>query len=179
MCSYASEYYVRDDRDESLYYSGTVSKSYLSTDTVNGSVSVLSPGASVSFYSWGSELYVYGVKYRNSGTFAVYIDNVLQGIYDSGQSVDYEYGILLYGNSGLTDSEHYVTLVCTSDHVDNPYTGQSVSGRLYVDFVESDKVYEDYYEDTLNLILVVICLFLFLVLVLKFIEFWRYMKIDN
>lgn len=177
LISFATADYIIDDRADTMIYS-SASRIYLPS-AVNGSVSSLSSGNSVTFQSWGSELYVYCARYTNSGYVAVYIDNEYRGKYDSSRSTDYSTDHLLCSFTDLSESEHNVLLVCTSDYVTDPTTNRSVSPRFYFDYIEVSEFYKDYYTDSLFILLGVLVSVVFCILIFKILEFWRHLKNDN
>lgn len=177
LCTFASGGYIIDDRSELMHYTSS-SRIYIPS-AVNGSVSSLTSGNSVSFQIWGSELSVYCASYTNSGYVAVYVDNVLKGIYDVGQSTDYVTSQLLCSFTDLSEQEHNIVLLCTSDYVIDAGSGRSVLGRFYLDYVETSESFSDYYSNLSILCLSFIILLLIFLLVFKICEFWRHLKHDN
>lgn len=177
LCTFAAGGYIIDDRSELMHYTSS-SRIYIPS-AVNGSVSSLTSGNSVSFQIWGSELSVYCASYTNSGYVAVYVDNVLKGIYDVGQSTDYVTSQLLCSFTDLSEKEHNIVLVCTSDYVIDAGSGRSVLGRFYLDYVETSESFSDYYSNLSILCLSFIILLLIFLLVFKICEFWRHLKHDN
>lgn len=177
LCTFAAGGYIIDDRSELMHYISS-SRIYIPS-AVNGSVSSLTSGNSVSFQIWGSELSVYCASYTNSGYVAVYVDNVLKGIYDVGQSTDYVTSQLLCSFTDLSEKEHNIVLVCTSDYVIDAGSGRSVLGRFYLDYVETSESFSDYYSNLSILCLSFIILLLIFLLVFKICEFWRHLKHDN
>lgn len=177
LCTFAAGGYIIDDRSELMHYTSS-SRIYIPS-AVNGSVSSLTSGNSVSFQMWGSELSVYCASYTNSGYVAVYVDNVLKGIYDVGQSTDYVTSQLLCSFTDLSEKEHNIVLVCTSDYVIDAGSGRSVVGRFYLDCVETSESFSDYYSNLSILCLSFIILLLIFLLAFKICEFWRYLRNDN
>lgn len=178
LCTFASGGYIVDDRSELMHYTSS-SRIYIPS-AVNGSVSSLTSGNSVSFQIWGSELSVYCASYTNSGYVSVYVDNVLKGIYDVGQSTDYVTSQLLCSFTDLSEQEHNVVLLCTSDYVIDAGSGRSVAGRFYLDYIEAASSFSDYYSYSItDMVIFIICLFVFMILIILFIQLWRYLKHDN
>ena len=177
LCTFAAGGYIIDDRSELMHYTSS-SRIYIPS-AVNGSVSSLTSGNSVSFQIWGSEFSVYCASYTNSGYVAVYVDNVLKGVYDVGQSTDYVTSQLLCSFTDLSEKEHNIVLVCTSDYVIDAGSGRSVLGRFYLDYVETSESFSDYYSNLSILCLSFIVLLLIFLLVFKICEFWRHLKHDN
>ena len=136
-CCFAAEgdstYYLDDTE---LIVTGSWSRSFLTTGCYNGTAAVGSSGASARFSFFGSACEIYGLTYYNSGYYYVYLDGQLVGGRRTvGQSTDYQTGVKLFEAADLTPGEHFVTIVCSSDYVTRPDTSQSVSGRLYLDYV--------------------------------------------
>lgn len=179
LCSFAEESgYIIDDRSELMHYTSS-SRIYLPS-AVNSSLSFLTSGNSVTFQIWGSELSVYCASYTNSGYVSVYVDNVLKGTYDVGQTSDYVTSQLLCSFTDLSENEHNIILVCTSDYVIDAVSGRSVAGRFYFDYIEATSSFLDYYSYSItDMVIFIICLFVFMILIILFIQLWRYLKHDH
>ena len=154
--------YDFDDRSDLIYYSG---KSLISNESAfAGTLSQITNGNSMYFEFSGSDLDIYLARYRNSGDYQIYIDGVLRS---SGtvQPLSYYLGKqLVFTTSDLSSGDHFLTIVCPDNYVQDAISGNQTQGRIFIDYISTESFFNDSLDTSL---LFFICFSLIILTVLK------------